>query len=183
MKYLLSLLLISVTLLSCSKEVTDDGFKVYKINKGDHESTNRVDITVRDRVSYKVMFTESCLYKITGDDSLDVNKLFGLSDASSHSNHSARFGWRTNNGQIEIMTYVRRSGKIITEPIGKVDIGQVADYKIEILDTIYTFKFNSTVLSVKRESNYNGIRYHLWPYFGGNQTAPHLIEIHMKRLN
>jgi hypothetical protein len=182
MKYVLISLFISIIIFACTKEVLDNGFTVYKINKGEHNSTNKVDFTTRERVSYKVIFTESCLYQIPNDDSLDVNKLFGLSDASSHSNHSARFGWRSSNQQIEIMTYVRRYGKIITEPIGKVDVGEVADYSIEILDTIYRFKFNSTVSTVKRESKYNGVRYHLWPYFGGNQTAPHLIEIYMKRL-
>jgi hypothetical protein len=182
MKHILIALLSSTIFLACTEDVIEDGFTVYRIEKGQHESGNRVNFTSRDYVSYKVRFTESCLYTIPSEDSLDVNKLFGLSDATSHSNHSARFGWRAKGNQIEIMTYVRRSGQIITEPIGRVSIGEVADYNIEILDTVYRFSFNSKTQMVKRQSKYNNMRYHLWPYFGGNQTAPHKIEIYMKKL-
>jgi hypothetical protein len=182
MKKFSLLLLITLISLSCTKDIVEDGFTVYRIEKGQHDSGNRVDVTTRETVAYEVQFTESCLYEIPSDDSLDVNKLFGLSDASSHSNHSARFGWRAKGNQIEIMTYVRRSGNIVTRPIGIVSPGQTACYTINILPDYYLFRFESTIDTIRRTSQFNGMRYHLWPYFGGNNPAPHTMEIYMKRM-
>jgi hypothetical protein len=175
-------LFIALTYLSCTKETLDDGFTVYRIEKGQHESGNKVDVTTREEVKYQVRFAESCLYKIDSDDSLDVNKLFGLSDAQSHSDHSARFGWRTKGNRIEIMTYVRRSGNIVTRPIGTVSPGESACYTISIMPNYYLFRFESTIDTIHRTSSFNGVRYHLWPYFGGNQPAPQTMEIYMKRM-
>lgn len=156
-------------------------YKSYTIKKGKHFSGLRLRPVLGKKLSYKIIFTHSCLYQFNDQDQYDVNKLFGISDDFSHSQNSARFGWRCKGNQIEIMVYVKSSGQRNTFSIGLVDPDVSHDYSISIEDDVYKFKFNSEEFSVPRTSQYNFIRYHLFPYFGGNKPAPHDMEIKMKR--
>lgn len=185
MKQLLYLLLLSAAFISCHKpEITEDldGFVVYTIKKGEHSAGSSVSFRAGNSIECLGVLTESCIYTINPEDQGDTNKLFGLSDSLSHSDHSARFGWRYYNNQLEILAYVRRNGNFYYDVLGTVKPGDVERYKIEILDNVYRFTFKDKVFDAPRTSKYTGPRYTLYPYFGGNQTAPQDIVIKLKRI-
>lgn len=185
MKQLLYLLLFAAGFISCHKpEITQDldGFVVYTIKKGEHSAGSSVSFRAGNSIECLGILTESCIYTINPEDQGDTNKLFGLSDALSHSDHSARFGWRYYNNQLEILAYVRRDGNFYYEVLGTVQPGETQRYRIEILNDIYRFTFKDKVFDMPRTSKYTGPRYTLYPYFGGNITAPHDITIKLKRI-
>lgn len=185
MKQLLYLLLFAAGFISCHKpEITQDldRFVVYTIKKGEHYSGSSVSFRAGNTIECLGILTESCIYTIDSANQCDINKLFGLSDALSHSDDSARFGWRYYNNQLEILAYVRRGSNFYFEILGTVNPGDVERYRIEILNDVYRFTFKDSVFDMPRTSKYTGPRYTLYPYFGGNITAPHDITIKLKRI-
>jgi hypothetical protein len=163
--------------IKCSED--GGGFNVYKIRGGEHRSMNRV-VTVGDRLSYQVIFDRSCLYEFDDEDRYDINKLFGMSDGLTHSNNSCRFGWRSKGDSIEIMVYIKSEGKMVIESIGKVGVGDINEYELSIEGSVYRYRINTSIYVIDRVSKYEGIRYHLFPYFGGNKVAPHDMIIKMR---
>jgi hypothetical protein len=185
MKQLVYFLLFAAGLTSCYKpEIIQDldGFIVYTIKKGEHYSGSNLSFKSGDTIECLGIMTESCIYTIDSINQCDINKLFGLSDALSHSDDSARFGWRYYNNDIEILAYVRRGSNFYFEILGTVNAGDVERYKIEILKDVYRFTFKDKVFNMPRTSNYKGPRYTLYPFFGGNITAPHDITIKLKKI-
>ena len=185
MKQLLYILLFAAGFISCHKpEITQDsdGFVIYTIKKGQHYSGSSVSFKSSNTIECLGIFTESCIYTIDSVNQCDINKLFGLSDALSHSDDSARFGWRYYNDQIEILAYVRRGSNFYFKILGNVKPRDVERYRIEILNDVYRFTFKNSVFDMPRTSKYTGPRYALYPYFGGNITAPHDITIKLKKI-
>lgn len=156
------------------------GYKEYLIKKGNHYS-NGFSINFNNfEISKDVIFTESCQYTLNSEDQADINKLFGLSDGINHSKWSARFGWRYYKNNIEILAYVRSNKKIIFHILGTTKPDEVVHCKLQIFLDKYRFIFNENVYDVPRNNKYDGYRYALKPYFGGNNPAPHDIKIYMK---
>jgi hypothetical protein len=183
MKHLLLFTTLFLFLPSCYRvETGKDEFLLYTIKKGEHSSVSGPYFTNATKVSCQVILDESCIYTISEENQCDTNKLFGLSDAYNHSDHSARFGWRYYNNKIDILTYVRRDGNFYFNVIGSVNPRDTNYYSIEILPDVYRFIFNNTVSDVQRTSQYSGARYRLFPYFGGNEKAPQDIFIKIKYL-
>lgn len=159
-----------------------DDYETYTIKKGNHSSGNHLMLKLTKKIEFFAIFTESCVYNLNSKDQSDTNKLFGISDSYSHSEDSARFGWRYFNDRLEILSYVRKSGVFYYETIGFVEPNEIVYYSLEILNDRYKFTLRDKIYFVERTSDYNGIRYGLFPYFGGNNVAPHNIEIKIKLL-
>ena len=128
-----------------------------------------------------LLFEEECLYRFDGADQLDFNKLFGFSNGLDHHRYSARFGWRsTLSGKILLSAYCYIDGQRVIEEIGEVsplqpcwatirDRGFAYDFRLELGSETWT-------RSVRKEQAWRpGVQ--LWPYFGGNRTAPHKMVI------
>lgn len=182
MKNIILIFFLFITSCSTNPPMIDveDDFTTYGIKQGEHSSGNHISLTLSKKIECLVVLTETCIYDLNSDDQGDINKLFGLSDSYNHSDHSARFGWRYFNNRIEILSYVRRDGNFYYEFIGVVEPNQINVYKIEILEDKYRFYFNKKILDMDRTSKYSGIRYKLYPYFGGNNFAPHNVFIKIK---
>lgn len=157
----------------------------FTIKKGDHASSPRV---VRffsgTSMNLGFVFDESANYQFTGSaasDQLDTNKLYGFSDCKSHhSENSARFGWRSNQGRVEVMAFTHRSGKFYYESLGFVETNQFNRGSISLSEDRknYIYEMNGTRLEVERGcEDAKAVGYALHPYFGGNQVAPHEIRI------
>ncbi len=157
----------------------------YTIKRGNHFSNPRV---VRffsgTKMSLSFVFDESANYEFTGaaaSDQLDINKLYGFSDCKSHhSENSARIGWRSNQGRIQIMAFTHRAGKFYYESLGFVEPNRVNQASISLSDDkkSYLYEMNEAKLVVERGCNDGkAVGYALQPYFGGNQTAPQDIRI------
>ena len=136
-------------------------------------------------LSKEVIFTDSCLYQFDDADQLDINKLSGLSYGLHHKN-SIRFGWRADNGSIKLSLYCYNNGKRSMLDICNVNVNNTVKLKFE-----YDSKKLQIVASVEINDNIYGVRqafkmpkfkfgYFLWPYFGGNKSAPHEMHIWLK---
>ena len=132
------------------------------------------------RMTRNVMFTKSCIYDI-GQDQSDVNKLFGIGYYPHHHNRSIRFGWRWNllDKKIDILAYWYFNGVREFLPLTQVEIGKTYRYDIIVFPKMHRMMVKGTVKNVILEPR--SLSYSLHPYFGGNQKAPHDIEIIIKK--
>ncbi len=159
----------------------------YLIKRDKHRSCHSFKLFYDcKRMTKLVTFTDSCIYKFGDVDDLDINKLFGFS-FGYHQTDSVRFGWHpTTYNKIEIFAYIYSNTKRIIQSIGEIDLNK--EYKFEILlynDSMYQFIIleNERILFdkiVNRGETKHKIGYQLYPYFGGNRTAPHDIKIILK---
>ncbi|HXA01627.1 MAG TPA: hypothetical protein VNW99_06545, partial [Cytophagaceae bacterium] len=95
-------------------------------------------------------------------------------------NNSARFGWRWFNGRLEILAYVYKNGERDDEYITSVGFNEENNYKLYIQDDKYVFLVNGYEVSMPRSCNTSEKKYLLYPYFGGEFTAPHDIKIKIR---
>lgn len=166
----------------------------YRILKGNHYNNERA---VRLHFGKKPMkrivkFHSSCFYDLKSEDQADINKLYGFSEGLHHYN-SARFGWRANTitKEIELLAYVYCDGKRINEwnqPIfiRSVKCDQLIETEIKIFKEYYQFivktQYGESECKVKRGKRCLPIGYELYPYFGGNRTAPHDMYLEVSKV-
>lgn len=173
--FLMSIVLTAV----CAPSTWADDFV---ISSGNHYSSPRkVGLHRGSTLRFKALFDGSAEYDLGDEDQLDTNKLYGTSDCGDkHSENSARFGWRWNDGKLEIMAYTHVSGAFDFKLIGEAKIGRPYDYEIGLSEDkqSYVFNFNGSTVTMKRGCSDSGMTgYKLYPYFGGDKTAPHNIKI------
>ncbi|MBC7486884.1 MAG: hypothetical protein H7282_09050 [Cytophagaceae bacterium] len=187
----LSGLLIIVFFLSCSKKTEDPSpppfnGKKYTIVAGAHQTTDPIVFKTTTELKFKAKFDSSAIYTtIDPANQDDTNKLLGLSDCNTlHQSNSARFGWRWFNNQLEIMAYCYID-ELKPEPVrvAVVELNTVNTYNIAFKSDRYIFTVNGThKVEVLKNCDYTGVRYKLYPYFGGDETAPHEIRIWVEEL-
>lgn len=166
--------------------------KNFIIKRGRHKASGlNFGFTFKNEVKYRCSLDKSCLYEFNDVDDYDINKLCGFSTTWHHHNQSARFGWRcVDNSQFEILSYSYIDGerKINeTEVFGTVLPNE--EFEISIKDSgtayIYSFKKDNKKRPVnfihKKKKKWFLFNYFLYPYFGGNKTAPHDMLIKIKR--
>jgi len=186
---------ILMLLLSCEKSheiaqrpntATDSGFITYTIKTGQqfcdqnpYQQTNYIEL------KFIVTFDSSAIYQtVLPENQLDVNKLYGFSDNNDqHHHYSARFGWRWSDGALRLFGYVYNNGGMSYEELEAIQIGREYHCSIRVNATEYIFTINETSKSMPRSSiTGTAIGYKLYPYFGGDETAPHDIHIRIKEL-
>lgn len=142
---------------------------------------------IRKRIS----FGYGCRYNLPGTyNDEDVNKLFGIGFFPHHHKNSARFGWHYNNDtyKIVITAYCYIDGKRVIEKMTEVPVGFAYDYELLINPFSYSltiFNPNNGMVMSEKIIPHNGVgklSYPLSVYFGGNNKAPHDLEISMKNL-
>ena len=57
------ILILSLILLSCKKEVDDLGFRVYTIPAGEHSSGNYFNHPTNSKIDFKFILDESAIYE------------------------------------------------------------------------------------------------------------------------
>jgi len=164
---------------------------IFTIKKGKHYSNNWFYklthlFNFKQELKFKVKFDESCLYNFQDEDKHDINKLFGFSIGFHHKN-SLRFGWNVVDNKIIIYYYNYIDGKRINEVFVSCNVNE--ELLFEITNPFYN-EYNFTITDLKngtsRWAGFNikgslfSLKYNLWPYFGGNKTAPHNIKIELK---
>lgn len=172
-----------LALMSCTK-IDESGFKKYVIKKGNHISGYRWNTTYDNKFNIEVIFDESAKYTTSDPlNQFDVNKLWGVSDCgNNHSDNSIRFGWRWLNDSLEILWYRRIDGKFEFEPITTVNLNETNRMHLSINKASYEMRVNGVIKSVSRPCSRDYKRYKLFPYFGGDEKAPHNITIRIKEL-
>lgn len=174
------LILLLAVLFSCEPAL-EDPYENFIIPAGKHDNGWKMQSLQSKTLSFSAIFDQSAIYETkTVENQHDINKLMGFSDCNSnHHQNSARFGWRWLDGQLEIHAYAYVSGERITKLIGTVDLDQAVDYHIQLTNDHYVFYLQGyDPVRIKREAPCTiGLYYMLFPYFGGDETAPHDIHI------
>jgi hypothetical protein len=152
----------------------------YVIPMGQHYSTqSALQQMSTESIKFKAMFDSSAIYKTTVQNNQeDINKLYGMSDCNSaHQNNSARFGWVWNKNNLEIWAYTYSDSQRDYIFIDTISLNAFHTYEIIFGDSNYTFKLNNVSVELPRLCQNEASGYKLYPYFGGDETAPHEITI------
>jgi hypothetical protein len=174
-------------LKSLSKETKVGEEQTYFIKKGNHGAEgNNMEFFDRNAVSKVVVFDSSAIYHAAaGANQEDVNKLFGFSDCNTHhQENSARIGWSWNGKAVVLYAYAYVNKERIIKMLATVSINEPVRCSVRAAGDRYYFSVNDHSDSLPRHcTDYQGSRYRLYPYFGGDETAPHNITIKMKELS
>jgi hypothetical protein len=176
---------------ACTFVLWEPAERTYTIPKGQHAPAQALPSRYYTRpteLHLTVTFDSTCIYDIGPVDQGDWNKLWGygfLGTANqgieaAHRVDSFRFSWRWNlqTQRIEIGAYVYDQGNRLPDlVVAEAMIGQpvtldlTIDYKRGQYRTMEKF-----IPFGHRKS----LAYALGPFFGGNQTAPHFINIRIR---
>lgn len=186
-------------LMACSKEIQNpqdpgskkestvsNSFIQYTIFKGSQycDKNNFIPIKL-SRLSFKVKFDSSAIYKTSNPvNQMDINKLWGFSDNSAtHHEFSARFGWRWSDNALRLFAYDYNNSIMSFKELGTVEIGKENSCSITVSGNKYIFNLNGSETIMPRASTTpEAIGYQLFPYFGGDESAPHSILIWIEQL-
>ena len=187
--------LILLCFFSCTKSGVDvqptllnreTGFTKYTIAQGQQFCNDNVFVAASySELKFIAKFDSSAIYstKDPGNQD-DINKLYGFADNNTtHHKFSARFGWRWSNNALRLFGYIYNDGFRDTKELGIVAIGKENDCAIKVTSTAYQFNLNGKIYSLPRKSStVKAAGYKLYPYFGGDEVAPHTINIFIKEL-
>ncbi len=175
-------------------------YNAYVIKKGKHYCSatwERLIICNRSSMFFRVMFSNGASYILQDkNDQKDINKLYGLGwGLRGPTYNSLRVGWRFDpvTNLVELFTYVHDANRgFIYYALGKVSL--LEEFEIRI----YIDKGSRHAVNVmlkRNDANKNTVnrhvfveripylKYRLFPYFGGNQTAPENIKIFIKEVS
>jgi len=174
----------SILILTACEEALENPYEEFIISKGRHNSSINIEQLQSTTLRFSAIFDESAIYETENPiNQYDINKLLGFSDCNSHHHtHSARFGWRWLDGSLDIHAYAYVNGERITERIGIVELNQAYNYELSFSDRAYYFSLQGyPTVTIPRVNTCNyGIYYMLFPYFGGDESAPHKVSIKIK---
>jgi hypothetical protein len=191
-------IILLVGLLACKKEAilpndlapllsAKDTWKTHTIDNASHFcKKNDFEPLNTDSLHFIAVFDESAIYTSQNSyNQSDINKLYGFSDCGTlHHKNSARFGWNWQNNALRIYAYVYSDGARISKEITSVALGRENTFKIEKKAGQYIFTVNnlhSTRIQAGCNTRVEG--YRLYPYFGGDEKAPHRITIRILDLD
>jgi hypothetical protein len=182
------------SLLACSKNEVpvennrpaENDFHEYIILRGQHYATgNNFGMLQKRSIHFVARFDSSCIYTLAkAENAGDINKLYGFSDCGSgHHENSARFGWVWNGKAIDLYAYCYSEGQRSSKLLGAVGIAQEVELSLAAEPGKYVFVVNGNTATMKRScSDDKTAAYQLFPYFGGDEVAPHDVRIFIKDL-
>lgn len=186
------LLTLSMLLLhACQKKapidplstITSDTTTQYTIRRSNHYcDQTRLKSISTSQMNFLVKFNESAIY--TTQDPInqtDINKLLGFSEGSDHQLNSARIGWAYHTGALRLFAYVYDNGVRSFREITTVALNTQIPCSIKLAGSTYLISANGQSVTMSRGlSTPQAIGYQLYPYFGGDETAPQDITIYLK---
>lgn len=182
------LLLLALLLFGCNEAIEidpDTGFEIFTINAGEHSSIMRSEAFVGSGIEVTALFDDSAEYTLAiAHNQADINKLVGFSDCGQHhQSESARFGWRWYENELQILAYSYNEGNLSFKLMGAIALNQEVNLTINIEAEQYLFMGDGLeTVTLPRTANCEaGDNYWLWPYFGGDELAPHTIKVRLKR--
>jgi hypothetical protein len=190
----IAFILLITSFSSCKKDVMDiinktpqqdaNGFTEYIIKAGQHYSDKSSYQKFNgSELKFTVKFNNTAIYNVKElENKVDVNKLYGFADNNKqHHQFSARFGWRYMDGELTLHAYVYNNGVRMEEEITTIQPGKEYDCSIKVNGAQYVFSANGKTKTVVREATTaTAAGYKLYPYFGGDEPAPHDVHIWMR---
>jgi hypothetical protein len=166
---------------------TTGQFIKYTIQKGNQYcDANAYKAIETNEMKFAVKFDSTAIYETASpENQLDINKLYGFSDNDAdHHQYSARFGWRWSDKALRLFAYVYNNGSVSSKELTVVNIGAEISCSIKVTSANYLFTVNEVTTQLPRTATTEKAKgYQLYPYFGGDEVAPHQINIWIKNLN
>lgn len=129
--------------------------------------------------TWKCKFDSSSQY--TPDAEGDTNKLIGVGFLPGHHKCSVRIGWRWVGGKVELSSYTYVDGKRLIQHISYVMPGQEFTAEIGLYGKQFLVCIDGICVGTIAGRT-PWFSYGLWPYFGGQATAPHEMKISITRI-
>jgi len=170
-----------LALVGC-KKIDNEGYRTFTIKEGNHRSGYRYKANYNNHIEFKVIFDESAIYRTKNpSNQADVNKLYGVSDCGkSHMKYSMRFGWRYYGDSLQILWFKHEAGEFTFSVIADIEINKSYTCTLDIFEDEYIMSVDNISTVIPRACPNDYKRYYLYPYFGGDETAPHTIKIKIK---
>ena len=173
-----------------TSELTDlpNGGQIFKIKEGSHyHSGILIYFSPRKYHRWQAYFFENTIYESkTKENQLDINKLVGFSDCFSlHHQNSARFGWNWDleNKVMKLHAYSYNDSNRQYAFIKNVPLKTVLNLSLRAQGDEYIFIAGGVEVRLPRHCGSEwAFGYKLFPYFGGDETAPHDMNIWLKEL-
>jgi hypothetical protein len=154
---------------------------LYIIKSGNHYSEqNKPQVMIRNSMSARITFDSSAMYtSVDANNQADVNKLMGFSDCGNdHQQNSARLGWSWTGRKLVLYAYSYVNKTRIIKNLGSFNLNKPIYCSVKAENKYYYFQAGNITDSIPRFcTDYNASRYKLFPYFGGDEVAPHQIRI------
>jgi len=160
-------------------------YSTFTIQQGQHYCDQNGIKSVRtSEMKFMVKFDNSAIYQtVIPENQYDINKLWGFTEGINNQYNSARIGWSWNNDALRLYGYVYANGIRHSQEITPVSIGAEITCSIKLAGSTYLFTVNGVAVSLPRGlSTSQASGYQQYPYFGGDEVAPHLITILIKSL-
>lgn len=158
----------------------------YEIPPGEHYNSLRsFELFPYDSLTFEFAFDSTAIYYTREPhNQADWNKLMGFSDCQSHhQTNSVRLVWRWSGAQgLEIGQYFYLNGNRQYSTLTTVAIGDTNRAFIYISNGLYHLKVNEAEAVVTRHCDTRASSYWLYPYFGGDEAAPHKINVFVRHL-
>ena len=167
------------------KPPTTSSYTTYTIQQGAHYCDQSTIKSVRtSEMKFAVKFDESAQYTtVIANNQYDINKLYGFSEGFDNQYNSARIGWNWYDNALHLHAYVYNKGVRMYEEIKTVAIGANIQCSIKVSGSSYIFTVDGVQVTMPRGLSTNSASgYQQYPYFGGDETAPHKITILIQNL-
>lgn len=167
-------------MLGCSV-FSDEASDIYYIEQGEHQDSRFSIPSPIFSERYDIVFTFNELHLYSDElQTSDINKLYGITSPKIHQN-SARFGWRNiQDDEIEIFAYWYKDGVRGFELIGTTKPKEQNHYSIDVTGHRYVWCFQDIEYVV--EGTKNIATFKAYPYFGGDNPAPHYMYFKINEL-
>ena len=191
MKYTFICLAVFIIINGCQKEQTltanppatatpEEIFVQYNIAAGEHycDKTSVKPVTT-SAMLFKVKFDSSAIYTcVDPGNQYDINKLYGFTEGQDPHVNSARIGWGYSDGKLRLYAYAYNNQQRLSQEISTVPIGETINCAIKLDSLNYVFIVNEKQVKLGRaQAVFTTQGYQLFPYFGGDEVAPHPIRI------
>lgn len=156
---------------------------LFTIKKGNHFcDQTRVKSVTTSQMNFVVKFNETAMY--TTQDPInqtDINKLWGFSEGSDHQFNSARIGWAYHTGALRLYAYTYANGVRSYRELSTIALNTLIPCSIALEGSTYRITANGQTVSLPRGlSTPQASGYQLFPFFGGDETAPQDITLYIK---
>jgi len=179
MKKLIGLILL-ITLFSCEKMDWNNGTE-YVIKKGRHESIVNIEPLYGGGIKSSCKFDSSVIYDLGNENQGDWNKLIGFSEDIRIHENSARISWRWNleRQQIELGYYCYIDGEVVKGHLVWAEINKPFQFMIrdDQEKQNYVIDIYGTYQVIYHGHKFDDKKFWSYPWFGGNEVAPHDIKI------
>ena len=158
----------------------------HTIKANEHSSDKSAYRAVEvSELNFIVKFDSSAIYRTALEENqYDINKLYGFSDnGSDHHRYSARIGWRWSDQALRLFAYTYNDGILSSKELTSIPLYTEVKCSIKAEGNTYVFSVNDVHETMVRSSTTPKAKgYQLYPYFGGDETAPHDVHIWIKNL-